>query len=60
MSLQIHSRSEELRASKVAGLPYERNARANAQTKSDVDLKAMSEPVLCREQPSVKKSSHFI
>jgi hypothetical protein len=60
MSLQIHRRSEKLRASKVAGLPYECSARANAQTRSDVDLKAMSEPVLCREQSSVKKGNHFI
>jgi len=41
MSLQVRRRSEELRVSKAAGLPYERDARANAQTRSDV--KAMNE-----------------
>jgi hypothetical protein len=55
MSLQVHRRSEELRVSKAAGLPYERNARANAQIRSDV--KAMSELVLCRKQRPVNKRS---
>ena len=55
MSLQVHRRSEELRVSKAAGFPYERNARANAQRRRDV--KAMSEPVLGREQPPVNKRS---
>jgi hypothetical protein len=52
MSLQVHRRSEELRISKAVDLPYEGNARANAQRRSDA--KAMSEPVLCRQQPPVE------
>jgi hypothetical protein len=53
MSLQVHRRSEELRVSKAADLPYECNARAKVQRRSGV--KAMSEPVLGREQPPVNK-----
>jgi hypothetical protein len=58
MSLQVHRRSEELRVSKAAGLPWERNARADAQRRSDV--KAMSEPVLGREKSPVKSEAFYI
>ena len=55
MSLQIHRRSEELHVSKIAGLPYERNARTNEQRTSNI--KAMSVPMLGREQAQVKERS---
>jgi hypothetical protein len=44
-----------LRVSKAVGLPYERNARANAQRRND--SKAMSEPVLGRKKPPVKSEA---
>ncbi len=55
MALQVHRWSEEFRVTKTAGLPYEHNARANEQRRSEV--KAMSEPVLGREQSPMKKRS---
>ncbi len=57
MSLQVHSRSEELGVSKAAGLPYERNARTNVQRRSVV--KVMSEPVRGREQPANRRAESF-
>ena len=53
ISLQVQKGFEELRVSKVAGMPYERNARANEPRMSEV--KAMSEPVFGGEQPPMKK-----
>ena len=55
MSSQVHRRSEELRVSKAAGLPCERNARENAQRRSDV--RAMCELVLGREKSPVKSDA---
>ena len=43
ISLQVHRKSKELPVSKAADVPYEREARANAQRRSEV--KAMSETV---------------
>ena len=43
--------SEEFRVSKVAGVPYERNARTNAQRSN---VKGMNEPVVQRSPPTDK------
>ena len=49
---------EELHVSKIAGLPYERSARANVQRTSEV--KAMRKPLLGREQLLGKSRSVFM
>jgi hypothetical protein len=56
MSLQVHRRSEELRFSKIAGLPYEHNARANKQRRTKV--KAMG--VEQRAAPSEEAKPFYI
>jgi hypothetical protein len=40
ISLQVHRMSEEFRFSKAAGMPYERDARNNAQRRNDASAMA--------------------
>ena len=42
MSLQVHQTSEGSRFSKAVDMPYERDARSNAQRRNDVN--AMADP----------------
>jgi hypothetical protein len=57
MSLQV-IRSEELRVSKAAGPPYERNARTNVQRRSVA--KAMINRCGVESSPPTDERSHFI
>jgi len=53
ISLQVDRRSVEFRVSKAAGLPYEHNARRDAQRRCNV--KRMGEAVVERSLPTEKR-----